>query len=115
MKKLSTYLIPIFILYSCEGFFGGNGKILSDKTNEPIENVTVKLYLNNKLDETSNTTRNGSFKAVKFVGGWFSPPSVKLIFSKTGYDSLAIDFNQYWKTHDIHKSDSLIFYLTEIK
>ncbi|TCC93271.1 hypothetical protein EZ428_00415 [Pedobacter frigiditerrae] len=115
--KRTIFTIVFFglltIMLACEGIVGGDGYIYNSKTNIPLAEVKVVLLLNNKAQDSCYSNEKGFFRASQFVGCVPKCPNAKILLTKDGFKSLAIDFDEYWKSNDYNSisRDSLILYL----
>jgi hypothetical protein len=66
--KAYNFFAFAITFFSCEGIVGEDGKIITALTKEPLKNVQIDFYLNEKLVETSMSKNDGSFQGSRFVG-----------------------------------------------
>jgi hypothetical protein len=114
--QIAILFISINLLFfSCEGIVGGDGYVYSSEGNIPLDSVTVVIYLDEKVHNTTYSESNGFFRGSEFVGCVPNCPTVKLEFRKQGYKSRILDFKKYFKETDQDMQlDSLIVILEKI-
>nr|WP_294859181.1 hypothetical protein [uncultured Fluviicola sp.] len=89
-----------FLMASCEGVVGSSGYVYSSKTNKPLGDVSVELYVDQKKTDAISTKADGYFVADEFVGCVPKCPCAKLVFLKSGFKPKEIpDVEAYQKKH----------------
>jgi len=105
------------MLTSCEGIVGGDGKIYSSTTKEPLDSVEVMLYLNGHPQELTYSDSTGFFRGSEFVGCVPSCPDAIVKLKKNGFETMTIDFKKFWKENEFNSQtrDNMKIFLTPIK
>lgn len=104
-------------LLACEGIVGGNGHVYDSKTKLPLKGVKVVLQLDDNIADSCYSDEQGFFTGSRFVGCVPSCPDARIVLTKDGFDTLAIDFNKYREKNNYNSvsKDSLILNLTPNK
>lgn len=95
---MKTLLITILRLFtSCPGIFQISGKIISDKTEIPIEGAQIELLdieQKNQLDSFFVSDKDGKFTARSVMRKMiFGLPTYQLKITKSGYKMIEISIN----------------------
>ncbi len=104
-------------LIACEGIVGGDGRIYSLGTKEPLDSVEFVLYLNDHARTPTYSDKNGFFRGSKFIGCVPSCPDAKVELKKDGYETKIIDFKEFWKENEYNPQlrDSLVIFMRPLK
>ncbi len=97
-------LITLLRLFSsCPGIFKLSGKIISDKTDNPIEGAKIELFdiraldrasAKNIYDQYSMSDNNGNFTASSIMRRMiFGLPKYQIRITKSGYQIVEIKIN----------------------
>ena len=89
----TTILITVLRLFSsCPGILKISGKIVSDKTEAPIEAAKIDQFVH--LDSSFLSAKNGNFTASSIMRRMiFGLPKYQIRITKTGYQILEITIN----------------------
>ena len=95
---MKTILITILRLFtSCPGIFTISGKVISDKTEIPIEAAQIELLdIKHKLQQESFffSDKDGKFTASSVMRKMlFGLPTYQMTITKSGYQNLEITLN----------------------
>src|SRR5689334_22759282 len=97
MNKLLFFLVSILFLYSCDCMQEAKGVVLDNESGEPIANVALGKYATfdtaNSYSRRSFTDDKGRFD-YSSIGGGFGSCEFELYFSKDGYESMKVRFQQ---------------------
>jgi hypothetical protein len=115
--RMISIIILVCALTACEGIVGGDGRIYSLVTKDPLDSVEVVLYLNDHAGTPTYSDQSGFFRGSKFVGCVPSCPDAKVELKKDGYETKIIDFNEFWKENEYnpHLRDSLVIFMRPLK
>ncbi len=98
ISPMKTLLITILRLFSsCPGILKISGKIVSDKTDIPIEAANIELFdIDQKVHQNSSvlSDKNGRFTATSIMRKMiFGFPKYQMKITKSGYHILEISIN----------------------
>jgi hypothetical protein len=65
-----------------------SGTVLDEQTKQPIDSVYIQEE--NKYDYNCFTDPKGNFKLSRISGGLFRCPTMKVVISKTGYETFSL-------------------------
>ena len=102
--KTTILILTIILFSSCEGVIRISGKIISDKTETPVEGAKIELLdippaihfdsLRNAYDSSFLSDKNGNFTASsRIMGMIFGPPKYRIRITKNGYQAIEIKIN----------------------
>jgi hypothetical protein len=98
-------LVTLLRLFSsCPGIFKLSGKIISDKTDNPIEGAKIELFdirasvhlasTSNVYDQSFLSDTNGNFTASSIMRRMiFGLPTYQIRITKSGYQTSVININ----------------------
>ena len=123
--KLSSLLILVILLTSCEGFIRLRGKIVSENSKNEIEGAKIELLdlppiqhfdstTNSYKDSIFISDNNGLFTVQsRMVGMMFGVPEHRIRVSKEGYQTLELKITKKTAKQLYSSIDSL--YIIKIK
>lgn len=103
MKRLLLMLIMLGMtaLFACGDCMQiVYGTVLDEKTKQPIDSVYIQQE--NNYNYNSCTDKKGNFELSGISGGLFRCPPMKVVISKTGYETVSLKIK-----HDEHKTIKL--------
>ena len=107
--KTEILITVIRLFSSCPGIFKMSGKIISDKTDTPIEGAKIELFdipasvdldsSRNIYDQSFLSDKNGNFTASSIMKRMiFGLPKYRIRITKSGYQILEIKIDLKGKT-----------------
>ena len=95
MNKILIIILRLFS--SCPGIFKISGKVISGKTEEPVEGAKIELIDVDKMGQTDSfffSDNNGNFSANSIMRRMlFGLPTYQMRITKSGYQTFEIILN----------------------
>ncbi len=94
LKRVLLFLVAASVISSCEGIVGDEADVYDTKTQQPLKDVKVIHYLDDRPHDTTFTDNKGTFDAGIFVGCVPECPTAKVVLSKEGFHTVTYVFKE---------------------